>query len=133
MESIMKRAGRVLSAIHTLPEEGRRLLALISMVVMAVLLFSFWSFMTSSRLAQLSEPQTVDGAQSDVAAAVIDDSALTPVSGIAESLKSFAALLKPVEDETVQSVGERIKSLENFIADMWQRLYDMIARLPLHE
>ena len=133
MDAVMKRIIKILHSIRTVPEEGRRLLAWISMVVIGVLLFSAWSFMTGLRLAHLSDPEKSMAEQTDAMTAVTAGNALTPLSGISESLKSLAALVKPAETPTSESGEGGRKNPGNILTRIWQWLYEALERLALHE
>ncbi len=96
----------ILTKIHGLPEDARKLLAGVCMVVAAIAFFGIWTSFVSSRLVALSPgpgPSVAEGSESatgvaeeisqpapaasEVSAA---PEALSPAGGIADTMKGFA-------------------------------------------
>lgn len=133
MGKILKRARRILHGIRSLPEEGKKLIAGVGVVIFGILIFSLWSFTTASRLARLDLQQPTVQSQSDDAAAITDNSALTPISGLGESLRSFQILLGPAASDATGGLENSLKNLGSVAVGAWQWVYDAVERLPLHE
>ncbi len=89
--------GGFLQKIHGLPEEARKLLAGICMLVSAIAFFGVWTSFASSRLVALA-PSPASGtavenpagiSQTARTASVPEPEALSPAAGIADTLRGF--------------------------------------------
>lgn len=112
----------ILETIRSLPEEARRLLAGLSFVIAAIIIFSGWNMLISSRLTTLSS-ETVSPAASinsgNFENTLQGEETLSPLEGITESFKSLRSVLGPKNEER-----NGLASITTFFEKAWRYVYD---------
>lgn len=120
----------ILSAIRNLPEEIRKLLTLIFLLVAATLLFNEWAAGVSSRLTL--SPVSVSLNRQQLSTAV--ESPPAPLASIADSFKSLEKLVKPplavASKESSSSLKRKVK---NLIASPIQFFKEKLGKASLYE
>lgn len=133
---MMKRVKKLLQAIHALPEEARRLLAGLSFIIIAALMvFSSWNMLISSRLTSLSG-ETVGPAASGRASpnkigraltpsfpsteyAPAKSEALSPLEGVTESFRSLQSVIGPKGKDY-----GGLATVPTFFGKVWRYVYE---------
>lgn len=113
----MKRLREILKAIHSLPEEARKLLAGFAFVISILLLFGLWNISIPYRLSSLSETSTLptSAVSESVLPSEEENQVLTPAGGLAESFRSLGSFfpnfsVKPgVKKERLQNLKKNLE------------------------
>lgn len=118
----MKPLKNFLQAIRSLPEEARRLLAGLSLVIAAIIIFSGWSMLISSRLTTLSGETVSPAAPINPAGLEYvpqGEETLSPLEGITESFRSLQSVIGPT------NAGKSgLASITTFFEKAWRYVYD---------
>ncbi|MBI2122346.1 MAG: hypothetical protein HYT98_04460 [Candidatus Sungbacteria bacterium] len=149
----MKFIVRVIEVVRDLPEEARRLIAGIILVIAAIFMFFSWGASTSSRLADLSGGEVspvfdVGGGVRPISPEIMAElpsgarEAVGPLAGIAESVKSSAEFLSsrlrygpPQENGIgagwnfgrIKNAGRAIKNAASIVAgEFSERTYNLL-------
>lgn len=101
----MKRILAILKQIHQWPENARTILAGLSFIISALLVFGIWNMNLTSRLsvltpAEVANEEKEEGSETKVGEA---EKVFSPIEGIGESLLYLGAILPepPIDKETL--------------------------------
>lgn len=112
----MKRIEDIFNAMQKLPEEVRKVFAMVSFIISAVFVFSFWTSSVSKNLANVSQSQiTQNFAVAEETA--LPEKTVSPKEGVIDiikSLGSFAPSSSPKElgSGVRQSIDSFIKKID---------------------
>src|SRR3989338_10095517 len=125
----MKQLSDFLEKIRSLPEEGRKLLAIILFVLSAMLIFFVWSASMSSRISSVIQEkplasQTPEAVRQERPQE--EETALGPLAGVTESLRSIKNVASVMSfhrgevkeaGKLLQKTGETFNTVLNKIAN----------------
>lgn len=92
MRRIMKQSSNILTAIHSLPEYQRKMLAVATLVFVSILVLGGWLALLGPDVPDLASSDVTD--RDGKTAQKLSDHMLSPAAGVLESFKGLGSLFR---------------------------------------